>query len=227
MKRTFSRKGIRAFTLIEALALIAVLLLLAAFLLPAIAKQRARSSLNCCINNLRQINRAFRIWEGDNGDRYPMQVSTSEGGSMEWIGGPNAWRHFEVMSNELNTPKILVCPCDRAGSRTVAAYFGKSGISGQVPFTNNLNLSYFVGADAVETNTNMFLAGDRSITKDTPVKYGMLTLTTNAPAGWTDQMHGQQGNIAFADGSVRVLNTSALRDAIRNTGVATNRLAMP
>jgi len=155
-----------------------------------------------------------------------MQVSTNEGGSREWIGGPNAFRHFEVMSNELNTPKLLVCPADQK-SRVVANSFGATAASGRVPFTSNSNLSYFVGVDATETNLNLFLFGDRNLTNGTPVTDGLLELTTNQPSNWTEQIHGRRGNIAFPDGSVRTLETGGLRDAVRNTGAATNRLAMP
>ena len=47
-----------------------------------------------CINNLKQIGLAARIWANDNSDVYP----------------PN----FLSMSDELSTPKILVCPADKA-----------------------------------------------------------------------------------------------------------------
>jgi hypothetical protein len=57
------------------------------------------------------------------------------------------------MSNELYTPKILVCPADK--QRVAAVRF--------TPQLNNGNLSYFVGIDAEETEPNRFLAGDRNI----------------------------------------------------------------
>ena len=72
-----------------------------------------------CINNLKQIGLAFRIWAGDNNDRFPFNVSTNAGGSMELclLGTDgfdlNGAIHFQVMSNELNSPKILVCPDDK------------------------------------------------------------------------------------------------------------------
>jgi len=31
---------------------------------------------------------------------------------MELLGGPDAWKTFQVMSNELSTPIILFCPQD-------------------------------------------------------------------------------------------------------------------
>jgi hypothetical protein len=222
------RSGI---TWIEVLMMVAVLTLLAAFLLPTLVRRsRPQSRGMYCINNLKQVGLAFRIWQADNNDLFPMQVSTNYGGTLEWIGGPNAFRHFEVMSNELNTPKILFCPKETDPSRTMATLFGTAlsmGAGWQIPFTNNLNLSYFVGVDASETYFNAFLCGDRNLTNGTLIKGGLIELTTNQLAGWTDTMHVHQGNVGLADGSVQSLTTSALREALKRTGLATNRLAMP
>jgi hypothetical protein len=37
----------------------------------------------------------------------------------------------------------------------------------------------------------------------------------------------KQGNVGLADGSVQGFSSTALRRALENTGVETNRLAMP
>ncbi len=92
----------------------------AAMILPALAKAKAKAQSISCMNNMKQLGLAFRIWAGDNEDQFPFNVSTSKGGTMELCerGGDGydhgAYRHFQVMSNELNTPKILVCPGDSA-----------------------------------------------------------------------------------------------------------------
>lgn len=73
-----------------------------------------------CVNNLKQIGLAFRQWALDNGDQFPFNVATNAGGTMEFCAvgqdgfDDNAFRHLRVMSDELNTPKVLVCPKDRA-----------------------------------------------------------------------------------------------------------------
>lgn len=64
------------------------------------AKEKAQSI--ACINNLKQLGLAARMWATDNGDVLP----------------PN----FTSMSNELFTPKVLVCPADTA--RQPAADWG-------------------------------------------------------------------------------------------------------
>ncbi len=92
----------------------------AAMVLPALAKAKERAQSINCMNNMKQIGLAFRIWEGDNQDRFPFNVSTAKGGTLELcdLGSDGydtaSYRHFQVMSNELNTPKILVCPADQS-----------------------------------------------------------------------------------------------------------------
>src|SRR5438045_9793440 len=100
----------QAFTLIELLIVIACLGILAALVLTALARQKRSGQQMNCVNNLRQIGVAFRTWALDFGDKYPAQVSATNGGTMELVDSGTVWPHFSVMSNELSTPKILVCP---------------------------------------------------------------------------------------------------------------------
>jgi prepilin-type processing-associated H-X9-DG protein len=144
-----------------------------------------------------------------------MAISTNRNGTLEWVEGGNASRHFQVMSNELSTPKILICPSD---NRNFANNFNS---------LKNENLSYFVGLDAEDVRPELLLSGDRNITNGLAPKRTILILPPDRPAGWTEAIHRDQGNIAFADGTVLSFTTLALRNALRKTGDSTNRIALP
>ena len=217
MNRPYRKSQAIAFTFIEMLVVIGVIGLLAALLLPAIAKAKARAQRISCVCNLKQIGLSYRQWALDHTNAYPMALSTNFGGTLEHVATGEVWPHFQVMSNELNTPVVLVCPSDRGRFRV--KHFGSN--------LSNSNLSYFVGLDADDATPQMFLAGDRNLVGGTMLPNRILLLTTNDAVRWSQKMHINQGNVAMADGSVQGFGNSHLRMALANTGVATNRLAMP
>ena len=80
-----------------------------------------------CISNLKQLGLAARMWSGDNKEHFPPDIIS--------------------MSNELNTPKILVCPGDT--NRPVARNWSE--------FTD-ANISYqFLSPGAPETDPSIVI----------------------------------------------------------------------
>jgi competence protein ComGC len=232
MKPRFSHQRNHALTLIEVLVIIAVLAVVVALLLPGLAASKRIPQKINCVSNLKQIGIAFRLWEGDNNSKYPMVVSVTNGGAMELIATGNIAACFRVMSNELNTPRILFCPLDTKA--IFATNFGEG--------FNNKNISYFVGLDVTnDTNPQMVLSGDDNFAiGSVPVKSGLLKFSTNTSIAWFSGRHVAYnshfwtpardkfaGNIGIADGSVQQVNTDGLQKALQQTGVATNRLAIP
>ena len=218
MNMTFGRFSKHGFTLVGLLVILAVIAILAAMLLPALAGSKQKAQRINCVNNLKQCGLAFRIWEADNGDQFPMAVSTRKGGTTEFNTGADTFRHFQVMSNEFGTPKILVCPSD---TRTAAADFVR---------LKNENVSYFVDLDAEsDANPQLFLVGDRNITGPAASEKGILKLVPGGPASWTETIHVNTGNVGLSDGSVQMLSNSGLTEVLKNSGAATNtwRIALP
>jgi type II secretory pathway pseudopilin PulG len=217
MRTIPSRALEAAFTLIELLVIVAVVVMLTAIVLPAISRAKARSLRINCVCHLKQIGLSFRTWAVDRSDRYPMEVSVTNGGTMELINGGPVYRYFLVMSNELSSPRILHCPADRRAK--LATSFSD---------LDDSKISYFVGLDVSETKPQMALTGDDNLIIDgKPAPHGLVSISTNNTMGWSLERHVQQGNIGLADGSVQQFTSSRLRQAIEATGVATNRLAMP
>lgn len=213
---TFSKpKSRNAFTLLELFILVVALAILSAIFLPAVRNPYSCCQKINCVNNQRQIGLAFRIWALDNGDQFPMSVSTNEGGTMESNLGSNAFGNFRAMSNELSTPKVLLCPDD--AKRHWATNFDSD--------LNNSKISYFVGLDAGPTNLDMLLSGDRNLTNSSRPVNGILLLSPGNAVGWTHEIHNKRGGIVLADGSVQTVSNGGFRTFL--AGNVTNRLAMP
>jgi hypothetical protein len=185
-------------------------------LLPALGPvlHNGRQRINC-VSNLKQIGIACRLWEGDNNGKYPMGVSVTNGGAMELAATGNVAVCFQVMSNELSTPKILLCPEDT--HRTYATNFS-TGFS-------SANISYFLNPDAVETYPQMIMIGDDNLLVDgKPVQPGILNLRPGTTIAWTKDRHHGVGNIGLADGSAQQVTGDGLNSAVGSStsGAPTN-----
>lgn len=212
--------GARGLTLIEVMVVVVVVVVIVLLLglvdFGALAQDKSAVMRAQCQNNLKQVGLAFRAWGTEHADRNPMSVSTNDGGSMEWLAGSNLFRHFQVMSDEINNSKIIVCPSDE-----------------RQPAHNllnlaNTNLSYFLGLDADETLPGMWLAGDRNlVTNGVDVRPGLAVLSTNYNTTWSQKMHNLAGNVLLSDCSVQQSNGKSLQGLLHNTGTNINRLAVP
>ena len=209
--------GLRAFTIIEAVVIVATLLALCFLLLPA-ARHAKQASDKRCAYNLKQIGLAFKTWPGD-GDLFPMSCPTTNGGAKEHAEAGQVFFNFLVMSNELSgDPKFLVCPWDKA--RKPAKVFG--------PGLSDTNVSYFVSLDGNDTLPQAFLSGDRNLAyAGRALPHGIFPVATNAVLTWTEEVHKSCGNILLCDGSVQFLDQAKLVRAIQGQGLGTNRLSIP
>jgi prepilin-type processing-associated H-X9-DG protein/prepilin-type N-terminal cleavage/methylation domain-containing protein len=241
-----------AFTLIELLAVICIVAILAAMLLPATGGPRKAKQARCAFN-LREINQSLDAWAQTHERKFPMQVSTNIGGTMELILGGETYVHFLTLTNSalkferrvdesyfqdgtnfqrINTytnygiePRSLICPAD---SRSDWRY--KYSMSEIV----DTNISYFLGLNATKDNSKSILAGDRNLQiDDSAAKSGLSFVGANSSVSWTKELHFSKsasdlrGNILFADGHVEFLKPKNLNSAFHEGNLAANRLAIP
>jgi len=192
-------RGKSGFTLVELLVVIAIIGIVAGLLLPALTRAKGRAQRIQCVNNLKETGVAFHAFMHDHEGKFPMQVSVSEGGSMEFvqagyhITGPFyfSFRHFQVLSNELVKPELLFCPSEP--ERQPAVKFSQ---------LQNDNLSYFVGVAAEFGKPTSIIAGDRNITNDLISSITLVTPGFGNALHWTRELHRFKGNLLFADGHV-------------------------
>ncbi len=89
----------RAFTLIELLVVIAIIAILAAMLLPTLSRAKEAGRRIACLNNLKELSLAARMYVDDNNGAFPSRNSVDR-----W---PD---HF--YNNYGKNVKLLVCPTD-------------------------------------------------------------------------------------------------------------------
>jgi hypothetical protein len=185
------------------------------------------------VTNLKQIGLAEIMWINDNERSiFHWRVPVAEGGThgMLLMGdAPAQWAH---LSNELVTPKILVCPADKTKKSDATTWgTGVNGFFNQSYYHNAL--SYTLGLDAGGANPGTkngqlnSLPYDRSqnhvMSSDLNLNYNSVgncsvgvnsawTIAINIPASvrWTNSIHNGKGNLLVGDGSVAQANSPSI-----------------
>ena len=240
----------KAFTLIELLVVIAIIAILAALLLPALARAKARAQRTACISNMKQVALGYVLWIHDSDqNNVPARTYWYNGGLRQggtppaglpvpaWMAAGyqnNAWFHFAFVSNQIDSPKVLVCPSDK--EKRPALNFG-GGIDGGYVHANFQanSVSYAVyldggistgGGGAVEEAQEHIIISDRNLNYDriaggcssgiAPARQanrqslGTILAWQEAPK----YGHGLGGQAALIDGSVNAVTTKGMRELI-------------
>ena len=105
----------KGFNLIELLVAIAIIAILAALLLAVLSSAKATAKRTKCLNNLRQINLAVRMYADDHQDTLPgMTRSASDGGTNDsffyyksLVAG-----YVSLNGSSSSQDKVFDCPAD-------------------------------------------------------------------------------------------------------------------
>ena len=210
-------KSVSAFTRVDVVVMLVVATaMLALWLLyggaGAIRHRPRPGARVLCTSNLKQVALAFSLWEADrNLTNFPWEVSAPIGTAAD-AQSTNVFRHFAVISNELQNLRVLTCPADK--TRKPASSWRA---------LRNDNISYFINVTP-SLDVQSVIAGDRNLSTNGCALSGYATISDASKLAWTKLIHENVGNVAITDGSVHQITTRQLRQYFTNT---TPHLAIP
>ena len=200
----------RGFTLVELLIVITIIAILAGLLMAALTQAKGKTQGIACLNNLRQLMFAWKMYPDDNDGKLALNVAFNGAArtrpdSGGWIRGwldfdgrnpdnTNIWKLIGTTEGEtallgkyITTPAVYRCPADRSAVT----------IGGRIhPRVRSMSMSQAIGFGSTGSwlppSTYIIFQKESDMIQPSPVN--LLVLLDEHPdsindGGWAFQMH--------------------------------------
>ena len=203
-----------AFTLIELLVVIAIIAILAAMLMPALSRAKEAGKRIACLNNLKPLSLASRIYTDENQGLYPPRSATDR-----W---PN--KFYDNYGKNL---KMLLCPSEITNAPVSSGGLSSNNVADAAPRSYLINgwNDYFNGMNVGDSlkDTAVVYPSDTVVLGEKTSGHGdfYMDLMENGGNDFTgianqsrhDAAHGDSetgsgsggSNYAMTDGSARYI----------------------
>jgi prepilin-type N-terminal cleavage/methylation domain-containing protein len=207
----------RAFTLIELLVVIAIIAILAALLLPTLSASKMKAQKTACMNNLKQLETAWIMYNGENNGRIPscepFDPTTFTLNSNAWVRGVSAILSPPGAFGQVDAG-VLDCTNQHALSLgTLYPYVQSTGVYhcpndlrtvGGAPYVRSYSMNNWMNGEPFADAANDLDTGHRLFKTDTGISTpsqlyvfidedassindGMFVVYMNPSAGMQDQ----------------------------------------
>ena len=210
MKRQSTTGAAKALTLVELLVVIAVIAILAGLLLPALSRAKAKGQGIACLNNIRQLMVAWKMYPDDNNGQLVRNAAYN--GIARYRPDTGGWIHgwldygsantdntnvlkligtFDgqtaLFSKYITSPRVFKCPSDPSTVR----------LGGHVqPRVRSLSMNQAIGSGSTASwlPPSTYIVFQKEADIITPAPANLLTLLDEHPdsindAGFAFQMH--------------------------------------
>lgn len=182
-----SRSRAAGFTLIELLVVIAIIAILASMLLPALSRAKEKAKSTSCMNSLRQMSLAQKVYIGDFQDRYAPTFAVRGNNDVR-----RAW--FNFLQPYQQTTNLLICPTrTKKFKELIALYPSENGEKAVSNYSMNFRLG---GCDW----PGVWDAKDWPGVKDSAVK--SPSMTAHLTDGGSKPKNSKDPNLAVTPQSV-------------------------